>query len=231
MLTWHISPLPNSMSLLIVEENDALRAEILRAAARWSFGSTGSGSPLAAFTTIREARSVHEALQALEQPVDVVVVDIHLGPHSGLEVVQRASELDRVPAVFAITDRATAGVGFALAKLGARGCLGLPFEMAELRTAIETMLAEPPDLAAFAKAQVGYRHIHVVQDEVKSAMLKQAFVLEHGNITRAARRLGVTRTAVQQMLDRYGLPRSLTPRPTRETSPGVAVDHAPPSGV
>ena len=229
MLTWNNRPFANSMSFLIVEENDALRTEIRRAAASWSFGWSSASTPLAVFTTIQEARSVGEAMLALERPVDVVVVDTQLGPDSGLEVVQCASRLDRVPAVLAITDRATAGVGFALATLGARGCLGKPFEMADLHAAIQSMLAEPPDLAASAKAQVGYRHIHVVQDEVKSAMLKQAFVLEHGNITRAARRLGVTRTAVQQMLDRYGLPRSLTPRPVLDGTP--APDHAPPSGV
>jgi hypothetical protein len=38
-------------------------------------------------------------------------------------------------------------------------------------------------------------------------MLKRALQLEAGNMTRTARRLGVTRAAVQQMVDRYELPR------------------------
>ena len=56
--------------------------------------------------------------------------------------------------------------------------------------------------------QVGFRHIHAVQDEVKRAMLKRALQLESGNISHAARRLGITRAAVQQMIDRFELPRS-----------------------
>ena len=52
-------------------------------------------------------------------------------------------------------DRATAQVGFELARLGARGCLGKPFDMEDLRSALKNMLAEPPDLAALLGGEHG----------------------------------------------------------------------------
>jgi len=197
------------MRLLVVEADDSLRTAIRSAAKSWTF-AVARGSD-ARFATITEAESVCGAIRHLTEPLDVMIVDVKLGSESGLTVVEHANGLERAPAVLAVSDQATAAVGFQLARLGARGCLAKPFAMEDLRAAIQLMLAEPPDLAPSAKAQVGYRHIHTVQDEVKRAMLKRAFTLEDGNITRAARRLGVTRTAVQQMLDRYGLPRSLGP--------------------
>lgn len=213
---WAGFPFPSTMRLLVVECDRELRQAICTCAAGWTFAlPPDSVAPIATFKQIREADSVSTAITRLSEVADVLIVSTQLGAESGLTVVEHASRLDQAPATLALSDHATAAVGFQLAKLGARGCLGTPFAMDELRAAIQAILAEPPDLAASARAQVGYRHIHTVQDEVKCAMLKRAFTLEDGNITRAARRLGVTRTAVQQMLDRYGVPRSLaTPAPS-----------------
>jgi len=207
---WTAAPFPNSMRLLVVEADPALRATLASAALEWTLEAPWDGSrSIATFSTVVEADSVAEALRRLEEPFDVVIVDLQMSGDVALRVVEHANRGDHAPAILALSGDDRAQLGFQLAKLGVRGCLSKPFTMEGVRVAIEKMLAEPPDLATSARAQVGYRHIHTVQDEVKRAMLERAFRLEGGNITRAARRLGVTRTAVQQMLDRYGLPRSL----------------------
>jgi DNA-binding NtrC family response regulator len=207
--TWEGLPFPTALRLLVAEGDDELRRAICTAAATWQFGL--ASGPVASFTLITEASSLESAMRALASPVDVLIIDAQLGGASALDLVKYASGLDRAPVTLALSADATAAVGFQLATLGARGCLGKPVDIGDVRSSLAAILAEPPDLETSAKAQVGYRHIHTVQDEVKCAMLKRAFTLEGGNITRAAKRLGVTRTAVQQMLDRYGLPRSLTP--------------------
>jgi len=202
-------PFPLSMRLLVVAADVRLRATIRSSAPGWTFRRPGDPrAPEATFAAVTDAGSASEAMAHFDAPIDVLIVDIDVGVDSGLRVVEHASRIDRPPATLVISGDATAAVGFQLAKLGARGCLGKPFEMDDLQAAIQTILTQPPDLGPSARAQVGYRHIHTVQDEVKAAMLKHAFTLEDGNITRAAKRLGVTRTAVQQMLDRYGVPRT-----------------------
>jgi two-component system response regulator RegA len=200
------------MRLLIVEDDVALREAIRASAANWAIVVRDPHEREAHFTQIAEASTVAECITHLATPCDVLIVDVRLREESGLRVVEHARQSKTLPLILAMSGQATAQEAFQLATLGVGAYLGKPFDMRELRASIQGLFESPPDLAASAMAQVGHRQIHVVQDEVKSAMLRRALALEDGNITRAARRLGVTRTAVQQMLDRYGLPR---PRESR----------------
>jgi DNA-binding protein Fis len=52
---------------------------------------------------------------------------------------------------------------------------------------------------------VGIVGVDLSQNRVKTAMLREALLRTHGNLTRAAHLLGVKRQAVQQMVDRYDL--------------------------
>jgi two-component system, response regulator RegA len=206
-----ISMVPKSMRVLLVEDDLPLRDAIRQAALNWRVEVPEDGRRTEVVFSIVVAASPAEAFAVLDRsPIDLLIVDVKLGTESGITIVRRARGLDAIPTILAISGKATASEAFELAALGVRGYLGKPFDMHELRAAIQAVLATPPDLEPSAQAQVGYRHIHAVQDEVKLAMLKRALQLEDGNITRAARRLGITRTAVQQMLDRYGLPRPTT---------------------
>lgn len=197
------------MRVLIVEDDEPLRQAVVSAARTWSVqvghGETSRSVPL---SNIVEAGSVEEGLTRLSQGCDLLIVDVRLGSESGLRIVEAANRLDPAPVMLAVSGQATANEGFHLAALGVRGYLGKPFDMRELRAAIQGAFLEPPPLEHNAMAQVGHRHIHAVQDEVKKAMLRRALQLDGGNITRAAKRLGITRAAVQQMLDRYGIPRN-----------------------
>lgn len=197
------------MRVLIVEDDEPLRQAVVSAASAWSvqFGE-GETVRSVALSHIVEAASVAEGLSRLKEGCDLLIVDVRLGDESGLTVVEAANRLDSPPVVLAVSGSATANEGFHLAALGVRGYLGKPFDMRELRAAIQGVFLDPPPLEHTAMAQVGHRHIHAVQDEVKKAMLRRALQLDGGNITRAAKRLGVTRAAVQQMLDRYGIPRN-----------------------
>ena len=56
------------------------------------------------------------------------------------------------------------------------------------------------ELTAQVKELVGFRSIKEVQRLVKRTMLAKALALTQGNLTHAARLLGVTRQAVQQMI-------------------------------
>ncbi|HVZ31347.1 MAG TPA: helix-turn-helix domain-containing protein [Polyangiaceae bacterium] len=56
-----------------------------------------------------------------------------------------------------------------------------------------------------AAAFVGLSRVHDLQDAIRLAMLREALRRTDGNVTRAARLLGVQRQAVQYMLGRYQL--------------------------
>jgi two-component system, response regulator RegA len=205
------------MRLLIVEDDDPLREAICASAANWTVIVPDHGRRKEArFSQIVQAASVPEGLACLASDFDLLIVDVRLGEERGLTLVERALTSERAPVTLAISGQATATEAFQLASLGIRGYLAKPFDMHELRAAIQAVFENPPDLGPNAMAQVGYRHIHTVQDAVKLAMLRRALQLEAGNITHAARRLGVTRAAVQQMLDRYGLPRPREGQAERE---------------
>lgn len=196
------------MRVLIVEDDEPLRQAVASAARTWSVQlGEGEAARSVPFSEVVQAGSLSDGLSRVEAEFDLLIVDVRLGDESGLKLVERAVALERPPVVLAISGQATANEGFHLASLGVRGYLGKPFDMRELRAAIQGVFLDPTPLEQNAMAQVGQRHIHTVQDEVKKAMLRRALQLDGGNITRAARRLGVTRTAVQQMLDRYGIPR------------------------
>jgi two-component system response regulator RegA len=196
------------MRVLLIEDDVPLRDAIRDAAINWTVEVPHQGAVRqVSFDSVGTASSVPEALAALRDLFDLVIVDVRLGDESGITIVRQAHELSVMPTMIAISGKATATEAFELASLGVRGYLGKPFDMHELRAAIQAVLAEPPALGHGAMAQVGHRHIHAVQDEVKVAMLKRALQLEDGNLTRAAKHLGITRAAVQQMLDRYDLPR------------------------
>jgi two-component system, response regulator RegA len=196
------------MRVLLVEDDLPLRDAIRAAASTWSVViRQGASSSEVRLSEIFVAASVKEAVALLDQRPALLIVDVRLNDESGLDVVRHAMRLESAPLVLAVSGQATAAEAFSLAALGVRGYLGKPFDLHELRAAVEGVFLEPPDLQPGAMAQVGHRPIHAVQDTVKVAMLKRALQLEEGNITRAAKRLGITRTAVQQMIDRYGLPR------------------------
>jgi two-component system response regulator RegA len=195
------------MKLLVVEDDDDLREAICESASGWTFQVSRAGQTGAGFSFVTQARSIDEGKERLADNYDLLILDLRLGGENGIALAKHAKGSPTAPAILCISGQATAQEAFQLAALGVRGYLAKPFDMRELRAAIQGVFDTAPDLSDPAMAQVGHRPIHVVQDEVKVAMVKRALALENGNITHAAKRLGVTRAAVQQMIDRYGLPR------------------------
>jgi two-component system, response regulator RegA len=199
------------MHMLLVEDDAALSEAITAAASIWM-----SGGPLQAVGPSKQSPPAFVAVGTLtdglihlrRQTFDLVLTDVALGEESGIELVKFARTIEPAPTMIAISGEATAAQAFALAELGVRGFLAKPFDLRELRATLEEVLSKPPEVESRAMAQVGYRHIHAVQDEVKRAMLRRALHQESWNISQAAKRLGVTRAAVQQMIDRFGLPRT-----------------------
>jgi len=198
------------MHMLLVEDDAALATAIKAAACGWRLRTDPSDSQSARISpTLVVENSLAAGQERLRlERFDLVLTDVALGEDSGLTLVQLARTLEPAPVLVAISGQATAAQAFALSELGVRGYLAKPFDLHELRAMVEEVLARPPDVEQSAMAQVGHRPIHAVQDEVKRAMLKRALQQEGWNISHTAKRLGVTRAAIQQMMDRFELPRT-----------------------
>lgn len=197
------------MKVLVVEDDAPLREAIVATSARWRL-QTPAGD--VRVTEALEASNVADGIRLVEREIDLLIVDVRLGDQSGIRVVEAARKGPAQLPILAMSGQATATEAFQLAALGVRGYLGKPFDMRELKESVQSVLGAAPELEERAAEQVGSKHIHVVQDVVKRAMVKRALAMADGNISQAARYLGITRTAVQQMLDRFELPR---PRPSK----------------
>jgi transcriptional regulator of acetoin/glycerol metabolism len=105
------------------------------------------------------------------------------------------------PAVIAISGAAQASEGFALAVHGVRAFIPKA-ELADRMDELVYRARTAPALDPFLKAQVGVRGVKELQETVRDTMLDQALALEEGNAPRAAKRLGITRQALHQLLQR-----------------------------
>jgi DNA-binding NtrC family response regulator len=102
--------------------------------------------------------------------------------------------------MIAISGQASANEAFRLGALGVRAYLSKPLSFTELIATIECVLDQAPDLSQLLVASVGRQRFRDVQEQVRRTMAEQALALARGNRTEAARLLGVSRQAVQQLI-------------------------------
>ncbi|MFK7989456.1 MAG: response regulator [Sandaracinaceae bacterium] len=180
-------------TVLVVEDDAMMRGRLSR-----SFRRRG--------IRVLEAATVRAARRKLKDiDVELVLLDIRLGDESGVEVARLAVERTPAPAVLAVSGAASPEEAFALARLGVRAYLPKT-EVATYLDRLAEVAIEiariPPPLEPIAKAQVGVRDAKDVDNAVRQAMLEQALGLSAGNHAIAARRLGISRQAVQQRVSR-----------------------------
>ena len=153
-------------------------------------------------TLVEEATDVATALAALDaRSFDLVVLDVRLGDRSGVEVARAIAQRVPAPAVVAVSGGASPEEAFDLAQCGVRAYIPkgeLPDRMDEL----VAIAHEAPPIEGITKAQVGTRSVRDVQEVVRDVMLDQALAATEGNQSEAAKLLGVSRQAVQQMVAR-----------------------------
>lgn len=171
----------------------------LRTALRHAFAAEGH--------EVREAASLREALDALEDAVpDLVICDVRLLDGSGIEVVRAATALSPLPVVVAISGKASPSEAFQAGEAGARGYLEKPISFRKLREEVERVRSSAPSLDPVLRAQVGHVDLKALGEDVRTELVNEAMALANGNLTQAAKLLKVTRQAVQ-----HNQRRKLTP--------------------
>ena len=172
-------------SLLIVEDDDVLRPRLARAFRERGF-------------EVREAPDVDTALEAARSdPPEFALVDLRLGTRSGLEVVRGLADLDAATAIVVLTGYGSIATALESIRLGAVHYLTKPTDPDRILAAFERGLAaRPRDLPVDTPslARVEWEHLQRVLTDCD------------GNVSEAARTLGMHRKSLQRKLSKRPVP-------------------------
>jgi two-component system response regulator RegA len=166
----------HAQTLLIVEDDDSLRERLVRA-----FNDRGYLTQAAA--------SVSEAVRKSDDAPELAVVDLRIGDESGLEVLRALLAKDPATRVVMLTGYGSIATAVEAMRLGAVHYLTKPADADQIVNALQrgaggsaTPLAGEP----LSLARAEWEHINHVLVSVA------------GNISEAARRLGLHRRRLQR---------------------------------
>jgi two-component system response regulator RegA len=175
-------------SILIVDDDEVFRMRLARA-----FRDRGF--------EVREAADVGtaEALAAADTP-EQAVVDLRLPDGSGLELVRRLRAMDATTAIVVLTGYGSIATALDALRLGAVHYLTKPADVDDI-------------LAGFARAGLAPGEVPETSHEVPSLArvewehINRVLADSGGNISEAARRLGLHRRSLQRKLSKYPMPK------------------------
>ena len=169
-------------SLLIVEDNDRF-AETLASEFRDRGYQVQRAADLASIAAIKKLE------------VQFAVVDLRLGADSGLDAIRAILARSRDTKIVVLTGYGSIATAVKATKLGAVGYLMKPTDVDQVERALHGENFEDDEIPIPSEFQSLYRHereyIEFVLAEFK------------GNISQAARRLGLHRQSLQRKLHKY----------------------------
>jgi two-component system response regulator RegA len=175
-------------SLLIVEDDERLRERLARAFTARGFATA-------------EAASVEAALRAAaEDSPEYALVDLRIPGGSGLDVVRGLKDADPSTNVVVLTGFGSIATALEALRLGATHYVTKPADVDEI-------------LAAFARAEREPEAPKEIEYEVPSLSrvewehINRVLADCGGNVSQAARILGIHRRSLQRKLAKYPLPR------------------------
>jgi two-component system response regulator RegA len=173
-------------TILLVDDDDRLRDRLGKALEQRGFRVLAAPDHAAATALAREGR------------IDRAVVDLRMpGPH-GLRVVQELRELQPGIEIVVLTGYGSIATAVEAMRLGARDYLTKPCHADRVLAAFETEPEPPGEDMAFeipSLARLEWEHIERVLREC------------NGNVSRAARVLGMHRRTLQYKLAKFPVPR------------------------
>jgi two-component system, response regulator RegA len=168
-------------TLLVVEDDDFLRERLVRAFRDRGFAAQG-------------AASVTEAARLTDDAPEYAVVDLRIGEESGLEVLRALLAKDPATRVVLLTGYGSIATAVEAMRLGAVHYLTKPADADQIIAALQRgtdtdVVAPAGEPLSLARAE--WEHINAVLVSVS------------GNISEAARRLGLHRRSLQRKLSKY----------------------------
>jgi two-component system response regulator RegA len=172
-------------TILVVDDDEVFRTRLVRALGSRGFAACGAADHAAA---LEAARATH---------ADRAIVDLRLPGRSGLEVVRDLKSLRPRISIVVLTGYASIATAIESVRLGATNYLSKPVDVDQMLAAFEptasgserSAVAEVPSLA-----RVEWEHIQRVLADCG------------GNISKAARLLGLHRRSLQRKLTKFPAP-------------------------
>jgi two-component system response regulator RegA len=168
-------------SVLLVEDDERFRERLGRAL-------TSRGCD------VRSVATVDEALAAarLESP-ELAVVDLKLPVGSGLDVVRGLHAIDPTTRIVVLTGYGSIATALESVKLGATHYLTKPVDADQVLAAFEgrEVAQDPPTVEVPSLARVEWEHIQRILNDCD------------GNVSQAARLLGIHRRSLQRKLSKF----------------------------
>ena len=169
-------------SILVVEDDNAFRQVLVAAFRARGFDAEG----------VADAAAASRAAE-LDSP-EMAVVDLRLPDESGLEVVRRLKAIDPSTAIVVLTGYGSIATALESVRLGATHYLTKPTDADRILAAFQHGLASRPrdlTLDPPSLARVEWEHLNRVLTDCD------------GNISEAARQLGMHRRSFQRKLSKY----------------------------
>jgi two-component system response regulator RegA len=183
-------PLRNA---LIVEDCGSLHAPLVEVTSSYA-------------TRVEVFGTCESALQRLRcGPLpQLVLLDVCLPDGSALDIVSSLRQSPSFPAIVALSGSTDPATAFALAQQGIKVFVSKPLSVTQLHAAIRTSLSQAPDFTVHARNAVGLVPIHVMESQVRDAMLTEALAQSQGNRRAAAKLLSISRQLLQHMIRAKG---------------------------
>jgi two-component system response regulator RegA len=165
-------------SLLIVEDDTPLRERLIRAMRDRGYETRGASDHTSALDIARE-----------ESP-ELALVDLRLPGESGLTVIRQLKELDPSTVVVVLTGYGSIATAVESIKLGAASYLTKPADADQIVAAFHgTQPDENTEVPSLARVE--WEHIQRVLTDCE------------GNVSKAARALGIHRRSLQRKLSKH----------------------------
>lgn len=133
-------------------------------------------------------------LARAESP-EMAVVDLRMPGRSGLELVRELKSIDGATNILVLTGYGSIATAVEAIRLGAKDYLPKPVDVDDIVAALhrgqDDRKVMPHDLKPPSLARTEWEHIHRVLSDCE------------GNVSEAARRLGIHRRSLQRKLQRY----------------------------
>lgn len=182
------TPRESRRSILVVDDDAVFRARLVQALQARGYDARGAADVDSALAAARS-----------ESP-ELAVVDLRVAGASGLDLVRGLKAIDAATAVVVLTGYGSIATALEAVRLGARHYLTKPADVDEILAAFERTTASENvtvhrehEVASLARAE--WEHIHRVLTDCG------------GNISLAARQLGIHRRSLQRKLSKYPAPR------------------------
>ena len=186
---------PDGRTLLIVDDDRSFRLRLIRALRERGFETVGAAS-------YDEAMAVAE----VDSP-ELALVDLRLPGRSGLELVKALKALDATTSIVVLTGYGSIATAVESVKQGAISYLTKPVDADQILAAFDPSGPAASIVpAAQPLARVEWEHIQRVIADCE------------GNVSQAARVLGIHRRSLQRKLSKNPVPEQFIP--TRGTSAG-----------